>query len=90
MDAVEFLKERARMCKSFPDFCSGCPLFSVGCGGGDPDETVSAVEQWSKEHPVVTNGMKFEEVFGCFSPKPGYYLPDAWWDEPYKEPEGKE
>ena len=90
MDAVEYLKERARMCRSFNLICSDCPLFNGGCGESNPDEAVDIVEQWSKEHPVMTNAMKFEEVFGCSSPKPGYYLPDAWWDEPYKEPEGKE
>lgn len=99
MDAVEFLKEAARMCKSSNRFCSDCPLFSVGCGKGDPDETVDIVEQWSREHPVMTNAQKFKEVFGvgpeyCSSPlrtsETGNVLAHEWWNEPYKEPEGKE
>lgn len=28
-----------------------------------PYETIEIVENWVKEHPVVTNAMKFEEVF---------------------------
>jgi hypothetical protein len=109
MDAVEYLKERARICKSFNRFCAGCPLFSVGCGKGNPDEAVDIVEQWSREHPVMTNAMKFEEVFGekPANGKGERLCPpiafrkskdcscecsecDQWWDEPYKEPEGKE
>mgnify|MGYP003298736956 CR=1 FL=1 len=89
MNAVDFLKERARMCKFFANSCSECPIFEFGCGSSNYEETVSAVEQWSKEHPVMTNAMKFEEVFGCFAPAGGWpYLPQSWWDEPYKEPEG--
>lgn len=108
MDAVEYLKERARMCNSY-ERCSECPLLNVGCGESNPDETVDIVEQWSREHPVMTNAMKFEEVFGNKpdSKRKGERICpplafrkskdcsckcsecDQWWDEPYKEPEGK-
>jgi len=29
-----------------------------------PEKAVRIVEEWSKAHPVKTNAMKFEEVFG--------------------------
>ena len=64
MDAVEYLKERARMCKSYGYICAECPLINGKCVAGNPEEIVSAVEKWSREHPVMTNAMKFEEVFG--------------------------
>lgn len=91
MDAVEYLKERARMCNSY-ERCSECPLLNVGCGESNPDETVDIVEQWSREHPVMTNAQKFEKVFG----KDALDILDLsceldiWLDQPYKEPEGKE
>ena len=102
MDAVEYLEARDRMCKSYTA-CSLCPLHekkeeNYSCDVFEvkhPKEYVSIVKQWSKEHPkehpVVTNAMKFEEVFGYFAPVQGRpYMPSTWWDEPYKEPEGKE
>lgn len=72
MEALEFLKEAQRMCKSYPD-CKGCPLLNSPCGfirsiEGHSDAdircTIKVIEQWSKEHPLITNEMKFREVFG--------------------------
>ena len=63
MDAVEFLKEVERMCSSY-DNCTKCQLHkrfgecSLATIDFDKMEnTVSIVEQWSKEHqhPVKTN-----------------------------------
>ena len=56
MDALEFLKERKRMCNSYSDCCD-CPLGSSRCvinhvtSDEDNERIVAAVEQWSKEHP---------------------------------------
>ena len=60
--------------------CTSCP-FSIECAKDDQSNPFKAaffceiVEQWGKEHPVITNGKKFEEVFGmrryeneCFKP----------------------
>lgn len=95
MDAVEYLKERARMCKQ--PLCDQCEFNGTGyaqCFGYEnmyPKECVSIVEQWSREHPVMTNAQKFEEVFGYFAPVQGRpYMPSTWWNEPYKGTEGKE
>lgn len=72
MDAVNFLKEKGRMCEAIHQ-CHKCPISSDNNQYGltciifaekHPEEAVDIVEQWSKEHPVVTNGEKFREVFG--------------------------
>lgn len=57
MDALEFLKERKRMCKSYKG-CKGCPLERGNCGlstrtsDEEYERIIAAVEQWSKEHPL--------------------------------------
>lgn len=68
MDAIEFLKENNRMCKTF-DSCSGrdggaiCELYAKsnekGLSCADyandyPEEAVEIVERWTKEHPAKT------------------------------------
>ena len=65
MDALEFLKERKRMCKSYPR-CDGCPLREPNCNlTTDEDYTraIITVEQWSKEHPRKTRQSVFLEQF---------------------------
>lgn len=60
MDALEFFKERKRMCKSFRYSCDGCPLQGGPCtdinrmNDSDLERIVVKVEQWSKEHPLKT------------------------------------
>lgn len=96
MDAVEYLKERERMCESFGTSCVGCPIHSDSKKAGHycktfirtcPEQAVAIVEQWSKEHPVITNLMKFEEVFGKCDPE--VTAPISWWSKEYKEPKGE-
>ena len=66
MDALEFLKERRRMCDSHR-WCKGCPLEDGKCVVSDvaPDEDykriIAAVERWSKEHPRKTKQSVFLE-----------------------------
>ena len=68
MDALEFLRERRRMCNSYRN-CEGCPLEDGKCVVCDvaPDEDykriVAAVEQWSKEHPRKTMQSVFLEQY---------------------------
>ena len=60
MDALEFLRERKRMCKSFGTSCDGCPLHGGPCtninrmNDGYLERILVKVEQWSKEHPRKT------------------------------------
>ena len=68
MNALEFLKERKRMCTSFED-CNGCPLKGTHCvlSYVTPDEDyeriIATVEQWSKEHPRKTRQSMFLEQY---------------------------
>lgn len=68
MDALEFLKERKRMCNSCKN-CDGCPLEGTYCALSyvTPDEDyeriIAAVEQWSKEHPRKTRQSVFLEQY---------------------------
>ena len=66
MDALEFLRERRRMCNSYRN-CEGSPLEEGKGVVSDvaPDEDykriIAAVEQWSKEHPRKTRQSVFLE-----------------------------
>lgn len=59
MDALEFLRERKRMC-NLCKHCEGCLLERAGCGLGtsasdeEYEKIIADVEQWSKEHPRKT------------------------------------
>ena len=59
MDALEFIRERNRMCMSFGDGegCTSCPFYKEGnrCMAIFwNEEIVPIVEKWSKEHPCKT------------------------------------
>lgn len=71
MDAVEFLKEKERMCNKC-SACSGCPVdkknngFYMDCEDlaiENPEEFVAIVEKWSAEHPVKTRQSEFLKMF---------------------------
>lgn len=104
MDAIKFIKEKTRMCESFGTTCIGCPLYSV-CKKGylsrtkyecwmfiitHAEQAVAIVEKWSNEHPIMTNKMKFEEVFGKTCDESGVLARPSWWEAEYKEPKGEE
>lgn len=70
MDAVKFIKERNRMCKSFGDRCTGCPASDAcGCCAVDQASTLDAtaqvaiVEKWSAAHPRKTRQSVFLEQY---------------------------
>lgn len=69
MDAVKFIEERNRMCKSFNTVCIGCPAFNV-CESGlccvvdkkstlDATAQIAIVEEWSRAHPRKTRQSVF-------------------------------
>lgn len=69
MDAVEFLKERKRLCQMY-DVCGGCPAnrISGGCifsvsNGATPEEQAEIVETWSAAHPRKTRQSVFLEQY---------------------------
>lgn len=68
MDAVEFVKERNRMCSTYmPKRCEGCPADNYGKEGRscimideiDAERLVSIVEEWSVAHPRKTRQSVF-------------------------------
>ena len=66
MDALEFLKERKRLCNSCKG-CDGCPLEGTHCvlsyatDDKDHERIIATVEQWSEEHPRKTRQSVFLE-----------------------------
>ena len=68
MDAVKFIQERNRMCKSFGDECAGCPAndtiyrckFSITVGD-EAAKQVELLEEWSAAHPRKTRQSVFLE-----------------------------
>lgn len=72
MDAVKFIKERARMCDSLFG-CEGCPANSQENGLGEcfvgikskyaPEQQIEIVDKWSKAHPRKTRQSVFLEQY---------------------------
>lgn len=64
MDAVEFIRERNRMCKHFRG-CAKCPADGMICSTiwemNDAERLVQIVEEWSAAHPVKTRQSVFLE-----------------------------
>ena len=97
MDAVTYVKEYRRICEEYS--CCRCPLSKFeDCIDAEPEELVKAVEAWSKEHPIMTNGMKVLElipsdvsnttitrVYPSTKDYVKIYIEKSWWDAEYKE-----
>lgn len=65
MDAVDFIKTRARMCSAH-DNCGACSLcdfcaqdYSEQVTYQVAEQAIANVEQWAKEHPVKTRQSEF-------------------------------
>lgn len=66
MDAIKYIEEKERMCGTFRN-CDGCPIWkSCDPTAEDAKDVVAAVEKWSREHPVVTNGHKIGEMIPSY------------------------
>ena len=77
MDAVEFLKEKGRMCRTilivggFVGRCDECEIGKRRASGQTcdkyivkhPEEAVAIVEQWAKEHPCKTRQSEFLKLY---------------------------
>ena len=65
MDALEFIRERNRMCKSFGVCCNNCPADkNTACDSfAWKEELVTIVEKWSKENPRKTRQSVFLEQY---------------------------
>lgn len=83
MDAVEFFKTVKRLCKN--PGCEGCPVCKDGMcmvmrmarlddtSYESIEETISKVEQWMKDHPVMSRQSAFLKMFPN-APKSGRVL----------------
>ena len=60
MDAVEYVKQRERMCDYYVN-CGDCPAGNYeGCASlNEIPNLVPIVEKWAKEHPVKTRQSEF-------------------------------
>ena len=68
MDALEFLRERNRMCKSFNRCSDGCPAWGGSCKletgtvlEWEADKQVEIVKEWAAAHPRKTRQSVFLE-----------------------------
>ena len=67
MDAVEFARERNRMCKAFGRSCRRCPIGLTHDVGTEcakffferPEYVAGIVERWGKNHPAKTRQSEF-------------------------------
>lgn len=64
MDAVEYVKQRNRMCDYYIN-CTECPAGEYeGCSSlNSISKLVPIVEQWAKEHPVKTRQSEFLKMY---------------------------
>lgn len=68
--------------------CHDCPLnllcnLDIGATIIDAYRYIEIVNNWVKEHPVMTNAMKFKEIFG--TQPSGISSYNDFWDKEYKE-----
>lgn len=98
MDIKDFLRDAKRMCEAQDGTCHNCPVDTTPFSGciirvlnsfDIQDTEIEAVENWAKEHPLVTNRQKVEEVFGSDS-KILIAMPSNWLDLEYHDPKCKE
>lgn len=69
MDAVDFIKTRARMCSAYEN-CGACSLcdfcaqdYSEQVTYQVAEQAIANVEQWAKEHPVKTRQSEFLKMW---------------------------
>ena len=74
MDAVEYLKQRKRMCDTYySKECANCSMFNNnGCRRNFFEryyfkDAVDKIETWAEGHPIYTNADKFRDIFGMYA-----------------------
>lgn len=94
MDAIKYIEEKERMCKSLLN-CEGCPIrYTCDPNAEEAKEVVAIVEKWSREHPKIVNGARvIENIKEMGAPRVTFFPYDTndicvyfdkdWWDAPY-------
>lgn len=99
MNFREFCKEKSRMCSNVECKDGSCKIYDAkgtaqNCNDfciGNCEKAEQIVDQWAKEHPIVTNGMKFMEIFGeTFCSNMLIGSANEWWHTEYQPPKGEE
>ena len=64
MDAIEYVKQRERMCDYYMN-CGDCPAgkYERCASLNEIPNLVPIVEKWAKEHPVKTRQSEFLKMF---------------------------
>lgn len=70
MDAIEFIKERQRLCQTYVD-CFKCPVYNNNTGGCnfntasgyEATEQIRLLEEWSAAHPHKTRQSVFIQQY---------------------------
>lgn len=83
MDAVEYVKQRNRMCDYYVN-CSECPVgqYKICASIVGIPKLIPIVEQWAKEHPVKTRQNELLKMFpeasmlddGCLNICPNQFV----------------
>lgn len=72
MDAVEYLKEKARMTQLCKIGCCNCELSSLKHSGyndclvfelANPEEAIAIIQKWSAKHPAKTRQIEFLKAY---------------------------
>lgn len=99
MDIKDFLRDAKRMCEAQDGTCHNCPVDNTPFDGciirvlnsfDIKDEEINAVEEWSKEHPFISNRQKVIEIFGEDSSMILEAMSETWADGEYKNPDKEE
>lgn len=85
MKIMASIKDLKRMCESYGDHCTGCPLHELKkfCAPNTiADNADEIVDKWVQEHPVKTYVMDFFEKFPN-APRSSDGMPQTCWGHVY-------
>lgn len=91
---ITVMREYERMCNSDMG-CDNCQVSASNNGTGtscyqfirkSPEKAERIIMKWAEEHPVITNAMKFKEIFSYdFQDAFGALGCSEWLDDEYKK-----
>lgn len=91
MDAVNFLKQKSRMCEiELEDMCQNCPINILDTNLKDceaffeqyPEKAVDAINRWAKSHPEYPTWREWLEPIYKYYRGFGSRSFDEWLDTP--------